>query len=126
MFHTLPNLQEIYIADNQVSGPIPPSITNAFILSRLEISINYFTGQVPSLGKLQNLLYLTLEKNNLGDNSTDYLKFLKSLTIRKIPSPTSAKNEVKLEYISVGQPSFLKLAFGVELSLNSLIQRATH
>ncbi|KAG5060858.1 hypothetical protein JHK87_001887 [Glycine soja] len=74
MFHTLPNLQEIYIADNQVSGPIPPSITNAFILSRLEISINYFTGQVPSLGKLQNLLYLTLEKNNLGDNSTDYLK----------------------------------------------------
>ncbi|KAL3038600.1 hypothetical protein AAZX31_01G142000 [Glycine max] len=65
MFHTLPNLQEIYIADNQVSGPIPPSITNAFILSRLEISINYFTGQVPSLGKLQNLLYLTLEKNNL-------------------------------------------------------------
>ena len=31
----------------------------------------------------------------------------------------SAKNKAKLEYISEGQPSPLKLAFEVELGLNS-------
>ena len=39
--------------------------------------------------------------------------------IEKKSSPTSAKNKVKSEYISKGQPSPLELAFGVELSLNS-------
>ena len=39
--------------------------------------------------------------------------------IGKNPSPTSAKNKAKLEYISEGQPSPLKLAFEVELGLNS-------
>ncbi|KAL9314428.1 hypothetical protein ACSQ67_019880 [Phaseolus vulgaris] len=80
MFHTLPNLQQFYIALNQVSGSIPPSITNASILSLLEISANQFTGQVPALEKLQDLYYLGLSHNNLGDNSTNDLKFFKSLT----------------------------------------------
>ena len=35
------------------------------------------------------------------------------------PSPTSAKNKVKLEYISEGQLSPLELAFGAELGINS-------
>jgi len=39
--------------------------------------------------------------------------------VGKNPSPTSAKNKVKLKYISEGQPSSLELAFGVELGLNS-------
>ncbi|XP_027902387.1 probable LRR receptor-like serine/threonine-protein kinase At3g47570 isoform X1 [Vigna unguiculata] len=80
MFHTLPNLQQFYIALNQVSGTIPPSISNASTLSLLEIAANQFTGQVPDLEKLQDLFYLGLSQNNLGDNSTNDLKFLKSLT----------------------------------------------
>ncbi|QCD90935.1 LRR receptor-like serine/threonine-protein kinase EFR [Vigna unguiculata] len=80
MFHTLPNLRTFTIGGNEVSGPIPVSITNASMLSRLQISRNYFTGQVPSLGKLQYLSFLSLEKNNLGNNSINDLEFLKSLT----------------------------------------------
>ncbi|CAJ1975578.1 unnamed protein product [Sphenostylis stenocarpa] len=80
MFHNLPNLQQFYIALNQVSGSIPPSITNASILQLLEIGANQFTGQVPALGMLKDLFYLGLSLNNLGDNSTDDLKFFKSLT----------------------------------------------
>ncbi|WVZ19036.1 hypothetical protein V8G54_006358 [Vigna mungo] len=42
---------------NQVSGSIPPSISNAYTLSLLEIGANQFTGQVPALEKLQDLFY---------------------------------------------------------------------
>ncbi|XP_020236210.1 probable LRR receptor-like serine/threonine-protein kinase At3g47570 isoform X2 [Cajanus cajan] len=80
MFHTLPNLQLLAIEINQISGPIPPSITNASNLLVLSISENHFVGQVPILGRLQDLQYLSLFRNNLGDNSTNDLEFLKSLT----------------------------------------------
>ncbi|KAH1069276.1 hypothetical protein AAZX31_03G085000 [Glycine max] len=80
MFYTLPNLQELYIGGNQISGPIPPSITNASILTELDIGGNHFMGQVPRLGKLQDLQYLSLTFNNLGDNSSNDLEFLESLT----------------------------------------------
>ncbi|XP_014521522.1 probable LRR receptor-like serine/threonine-protein kinase At3g47570 [Vigna radiata var. radiata] len=42
--------------------------------------IRCFVGQVPSLGKLQDLLLLSFSSNNLGNNSTYDLEFLKSLT----------------------------------------------
>ncbi|RDY02118.1 putative LRR receptor-like serine/threonine-protein kinase, partial [Mucuna pruriens] len=80
MFHTLPNLRLFEIGGNQISGPIPLSITNASILSTLDIGANNFVGQVPSLEKLQDLQYLALALNNLGENSTNDLEFLKSLT----------------------------------------------
>ena len=38
--------------------------------------------------------------------------------IGKNPSPTSAKDKAKLEYISEGQPSPLELTFRIELDLN--------
>ncbi|KHN41761.1 Putative LRR receptor-like serine/threonine-protein kinase [Glycine soja] len=80
MFHTLPNLQEVGFGGNQFSGPIPPSIINASFLTIFDISVNHFSGQVSSLGKVQNLFLLNLSENNLGDNSTNDLDFLKSLT----------------------------------------------
>ena len=46
MFHTLPNLQVLAIGGNQISGPIPPSITNASFLVLVDISGNLFTDQV--------------------------------------------------------------------------------
>ncbi|KAK2373544.1 putative LRR receptor serine/threonine-protein kinase [Trifolium repens] len=96
MFYTLPNLQYFGIALNQISGPIPPSIINrssAFTL--FDISTNHFVGQVPSLGRLKDLLTLNLELNNLGDNSTKDLEFLKSLT-----------NCSKLEKLSISYNNF--------------------
>ena len=38
--------------------------------------------------------------------------------IGKNPSPTSARNKAKIEYISEGQPSPFELTFGVELDPN--------
>ncbi|XP_061357694.1 probable LRR receptor-like serine/threonine-protein kinase At3g47570 [Gastrolobium bilobum] len=80
MFHTLPNLQVFLIGGNQISGPIPISVANASVLQLLDIQGNHFKGQVPSLGKLQDLKFLGSSLNNLGDNSTRDLEFLKSLT----------------------------------------------
>ncbi|ESW30083.1 hypothetical protein PHAVU_002G123200 [Phaseolus vulgaris] len=80
MFHTLPNLQELYIGGNQISGPIPPSITNATIyFLALEASRNSLTGQIPSMGNFQYLDVLSLSWNHLGDNSTNDFDFLDSL-----------------------------------------------
>ncbi|XP_020236204.1 probable LRR receptor-like serine/threonine-protein kinase At3g47570 isoform X2 [Cajanus cajan] len=96
MFHTLPNLQELYIGENQISGPIPPSITNAsmFFLA-LEASRNNLMGQIPSLGKLQYLDIISLSWNNLGNNSSNDLEFLKSLT-----------NCSKLQLLSISYNNF--------------------
>ncbi|XP_061339265.1 probable LRR receptor-like serine/threonine-protein kinase At3g47570 [Gastrolobium bilobum] len=80
MFLTLPNLQAIAIGRNQISGTIPISIANTSVLQALDFGNNNFVGQVPSLGKLQDLLILRFTNNSLGDNLTTDLEFLKSLT----------------------------------------------
>ncbi|XP_058762504.1 probable LRR receptor-like serine/threonine-protein kinase At3g47570 [Vicia villosa] len=80
MFNTLPNLQHFAISGNQFSGSIATSIINASNIILFDVSGNYFEGQVPSFGRLKNLSFLNLEDNNLGDNSTKDLEFLKSLT----------------------------------------------
>ncbi|XP_020207358.1 probable LRR receptor-like serine/threonine-protein kinase At3g47570 [Cajanus cajan] len=80
MFHTLPNLQYFLIGKNHISGSIPPSISNASMLSKLDLCYNNFTGQVPSLRKLHHLYGLAMGWNNVGENSTNDLDFLKSLT----------------------------------------------
>ncbi|KAG5006588.1 hypothetical protein JHK85_025130 [Glycine max] len=56
-------------------GPIPPFITNESILSVLEIGGNQFTGQVPPLGKLQDLFHRKLYWKKLGDNSANNVEF---------------------------------------------------
>ncbi|RHN51047.1 putative protein kinase RLK-Pelle-LRR-XII-1 family [Medicago truncatula] len=81
MFHTLPNIQIFAFAANQFSGPIPTSIANASALQILDLGNNMnLVGQVPSLRNLQDLSFLSLEVNNLGNNSTMDLEFLKYLT----------------------------------------------
>lgn len=59
---------------------ILPSITNASTFSKLDIGRNHFTGQVPSLGKLQDIHFLSMSWNNFGGNTTNDLEFLKSMT----------------------------------------------
>ncbi|XP_027362872.1 probable LRR receptor-like serine/threonine-protein kinase At3g47570 [Abrus precatorius] len=70
MFHTLPKLREFLLGGNYISGPIPTSITNASILQTLDIGQNNLVGQVPSLEKLQDLWFLSLYNNYLGNLST--------------------------------------------------------
>ncbi|CAJ1930874.1 unnamed protein product [Sphenostylis stenocarpa] len=95
MFHTLPNLQLLLLGGNRLSGPIPPSIINASIISSFDIGGNYFSGQVPNMSKLQYLYRLSLQKNNLGDNSIKDLEFLKSLV-----------NCSKLQILSISYNNF--------------------
>ncbi|KAG5013702.1 hypothetical protein JHK86_025963 [Glycine max] len=95
MFHTLPNLREFLVGGNHFSAPLPTSITNASILQTLDVGKNQLVGQVPSLGKLQHLWFLSLYYNNLGDNSTKDLEFLKSLA-----------NCSKLQVVSISYNNF--------------------
>jgi Leucine-rich repeat (LRR) protein len=80
MFNTLSNLQQFLIARNQFSGTIPVSIANASTLQKLDLEQNNLVGQVPGLGALHDLQWLNLQFNNLGDNTTRDLEFLKTLT----------------------------------------------
>ncbi|PIA33967.1 hypothetical protein AQUCO_03900087v1 [Aquilegia coerulea] len=81
---TLPNLQDISLATNKFSGPIPVSLSNLTKLEKFEISENAFTGSVPrDLGKLQNLEWLLFGKNQIGTKQGgggDDLNFINSLT----------------------------------------------
>ncbi|WVZ10113.1 hypothetical protein V8G54_014643 [Vigna mungo] len=95
MFHTLPNLREFLVGGNHISGSIPTSIANSSVLQTLDVGTNHLEGQVPSLGKLQYLWFLSLYSNNLGDNTTKDLDFLKSLA-----------NCSKLEVVSISYNSF--------------------
>ncbi|KAK2373468.1 putative LRR receptor serine/threonine-protein kinase [Trifolium repens] len=95
IFHTLPNIQEFTISENQFSGLIPSSINASSSIRKFDIIKNNFVGQVPSLGKLKGLYHLNLGNNNLGYNSTKDLEFLKFLT-----------NCSKLEALSISNNNF--------------------
>ncbi|XP_039169165.1 putative receptor-like protein kinase At3g47110 [Eucalyptus grandis] len=76
----LPNLQILYLAVNQFTGPIPDSLSNVTNLAEIDFYGNNFTGHVPaSFGGLQNLSWLGLGFNFLGSGATDSLSFLADL-----------------------------------------------
>jgi LRR receptor-like serine/threonine-protein kinase EFR len=53
---TLPNLQILYIGDNQFTETIPASLSNVSDFQKLDIVGNYFTGTIPiSFGNIKNL-----------------------------------------------------------------------
>ncbi|XP_038686588.1 probable LRR receptor-like serine/threonine-protein kinase At3g47570 [Tripterygium wilfordii] len=89
---TLPNLMGLYLWENNLSGPIPSSVSNASKLTQVDISVNYFTGYIPTtLGNLRSLQSLLLQDNELvSDPSSPELPFLSSLT-----------NCVNLQYLAI-------------------------
>ncbi|KAJ7961769.1 putative Receptor-kinase [Quillaja saponaria] len=71
------NLRELALAGNRFYGTIPSSLSNISMLQVLDMPENNFTGQVPiSLGNLQDLRWLGLRGNNLGNNLAGDLGFL--------------------------------------------------
>lgn len=80
---SLPNLEELYLGINNLSGVIPDSISNASKLFRLGLGYNEFTGPFPrSFGELRLLQYLNVIENNLTPepSSSLELSFFDSLT----------------------------------------------
>ncbi|KAE9596588.1 hypothetical protein Lal_00007661 [Lupinus albus] len=62
----LPYLQTLDVSNNYFSGQIPQSLSNLTRLSRLGLSMNSFSGEIPtSIGTLSNLQELYLDNNNL-------------------------------------------------------------
>ncbi|XP_057990709.1 putative receptor-like protein kinase At3g47110 [Hevea brasiliensis] len=79
---TLPNLQIFEIGMNQFHGSVPVSWTNASVqLEIFDVYANSFTGQVPiDRGNLNGLQLLNLGNNFLGNNSSQDLAFITSLS----------------------------------------------
>ncbi|OEL30254.1 putative LRR receptor-like serine/threonine-protein kinase, partial [Dichanthelium oligosanthes] len=72
----LPNIQSLIFEDNHFEGPIPASLANSTSLHVLDLAINSFSGAIPSLGSLKNLLYLDFSYNNLESNDWTFLSSL--------------------------------------------------
>ncbi|CAN6705212.1 unnamed protein product [Malus baccata var. baccata] len=94
--HTIfPNLEALGFHTNQFTGPLPASLSNASNLSIFSISLNKFTGKVPSLARLSNLYWFELHDNNLGNNEESDLDFISSLV-----------NCTHLEVLTIGVNNF--------------------
>ncbi|KAK4490087.1 hypothetical protein RD792_000743 [Penstemon davidsonii] len=93
---SLPNLEELYLADNQLFGVIPSSINNASKLTVIEMGSNSFRGSIPDLGNLRLLRRLHLEANNLtGESWNQELRFISSLTnCRNLESIAVSQNQL--------------------------------
>ena len=60
------SLKVLNLGSNNISGPIPVSISNLIDLERLDISRNHILGTIPSsLGQLLKLLWLDVSINGL-------------------------------------------------------------
>ena len=77
---TLPNIQFFSVTQNQFTGSIPVSISNSSNLYSLQLSMNKLSGKVPSLEKLNRMIFFSIALNNLGNGGENDLSFLFSLT----------------------------------------------
>uniref|UniRef100_A0A453H6X1 Receptor kinase-like protein Xa21 n=2 Tax=Aegilops tauschii TaxID=37682 RepID=A0A453H6X1_AEGTS len=57
------NLQELYLAHNNLSGSIPSVLQNLTSLSELDISFNNLQGELPNEGVFRNITYLAVAGN---------------------------------------------------------------
>ncbi|KAH9717286.1 putative receptor-like protein kinase [Citrus sinensis] len=77
----LPNLKSLIVAQNNLTGPIPHSLSNASNLIELNLGQNHFTGKVSiDFNGLSDLAWLSFEANNLGAEASNDLDFVFSLT----------------------------------------------
>ena len=75
-----PHLRHLGLANNQFTGPVPISLSNASMLEGIFLLKNSFTGLVPpNLGRLQNLRSINMAMNQLGSVGGDDLSFINSL-----------------------------------------------
>ena len=70
----LPQIEAIEVSYNQLSGPIPSSLSSCRKLQILSLSYNAFSGQIPEgIGMLPLIQYLYLGDNNLTGTLVVYV-----------------------------------------------------
>ncbi|XP_077221776.1 putative receptor-like protein kinase At3g47110 isoform X2 [Tasmannia lanceolata] len=79
---TLPNLDQFLVAMNQLTGLIPVSLANASLLTKFDFGNNNFSGSLPmNLGVIQGLNTISFATNQLGSmGKSNDLIFLTTLT----------------------------------------------
>ncbi|CAM0910525.1 unnamed protein product [Alopecurus aequalis] len=78
--YTLPRIQMLVLQGNQFDGPVPASLANASDLQYLGLRHNIFSGVIPFLGYLANLVTLDLGENLLEAGDWTFLSSLTSCT----------------------------------------------
>ncbi|KAL7611578.1 hypothetical protein Lser_V15G08894 [Lactuca serriola] len=76
----LPHLEYLQIWGNQLTGPLPPSISNCSKLQLVEVNNNNFRGKLTiNFAGLKDLVFLDLGDNIYGSGQADDMKFIDSL-----------------------------------------------
>ncbi|XP_074284113.1 receptor-like protein EIX1 [Silene latifolia] len=67
--HIMPNLEGLYLDNNQISGQIPKSLCQLKLLNGLDINNNSLSGEIPNcLANLSSLSLVRLSSNKLKGN----------------------------------------------------------
>ncbi|XP_061993598.1 putative receptor-like protein kinase At3g47110 [Rosa rugosa] len=77
--NAFPNLKILTVFQNQFTGGIPWSISNATNLVSFQCQSNKLTGQVPNIRNLHNLVIFSVADNNLGSDKDGDLSFVSEL-----------------------------------------------
>ncbi|KAK8592446.1 hypothetical protein V6N13_063024 [Hibiscus sabdariffa] len=134
---TSTKLENLSVAVNRLSGPIPDYLANITTLLSLSLESNMFSGSIPpSLGKLVNLDKLILNANNLTGELPRALTKLTKLTEFRIGSnnftgrmPDIFQNWKQLQKLEIQAsgfegpipPSISSLTNLIELRISDLI-----
>ncbi|KAH7521253.1 hypothetical protein FEM48_Zijuj07G0013500 [Ziziphus jujuba var. spinosa] len=83
---TFSSLRELYLDDNQLEGPFPPSLNQIHELVVLHLHSNQFTRQLPDLSKLSFLRELKVGHNKLNGSLPESIGQLSNLELLDISS----------------------------------------
>ncbi|PWA75131.1 leucine-rich repeat protein [Artemisia annua] len=77
----LPNLEWLQLWDNELTGVLPPSLSNCSKLGYFEMSLNNFSGKLTiDFSKLRDINKIRLDNNNFhGRGEADDVRFIDSL-----------------------------------------------
>ncbi|KAD5961733.1 hypothetical protein E3N88_13206 [Mikania micrantha] len=75
-----PHLVSLLLWGNQLTGPLPSSISNCTRLTNLQMNKNSFSGKLTiDFSKLKDIYFITIGYSNFGSKEADEMKFVDSL-----------------------------------------------